>query len=75
MLFHLPSFALGYASGIATAVITPRLKPIGMELATAAFRLWDAMAVGAARRREDLQDLVAEARARARNAYTAARPS
>ena len=75
MLFHLPSFALGYLSGFATAALAPRLKPLAMQLATAGYRIVDALAVGAARRREDLQDFMAEARARARNTYSSAPPS
>ena len=75
MLFHLPSFLLGYGSGFATAVLAPKLKPVAMELATACYRVLDALVVGTARRREDLEDFLAEARARARNTYGSVRAS
>jgi hypothetical protein len=41
-----------------------------VELATTAYRLVDAVGTRAARRREDVADLFAEARARARGAGT-----
>jgi len=75
MLFLLPSFLVGYGAGIATGVMWPRLRPIALELATAGYRLADAIAVAAARKREDLQDILAEARAHARTAYSPSRPS
>lgn len=75
MLFHLPSFAIGYASGFASARLAPRLRPLAVEIATAAYRILDAVAVKAARGREDVQDLLAEARARARRVASAVRPS
>jgi hypothetical protein len=75
MLFHLPSFVLGYASGLFTALVAPRLKPMALDIAAAGYRLFDALAVRAARGREDLEDLLAEARARARHGRQAARPS
>jgi hypothetical protein len=66
MLFHLPSFAIGYAAGFGSATLAPRLRPLAVEIATAAYRLFDLVAVKAARGREDVQDIFAEARARAR---------
>jgi hypothetical protein len=75
MRFHVTSFALGYASGYASAALAPRLRPLAVEVATALYRLLDTVAVRAARGREDVQDLLAEARARARQAASAVRPS
>jgi hypothetical protein len=75
MKFHFPSFVIGYAAGAATAALAPKLKPIVLELAAAGYRIADAIAVAAARKREDLADLLAEARARAGRARPATRPS
>ncbi len=66
MVFHAGSFALGFASGYATARLAPRLHRIGLELLTIGVRLADGLAVRAAQKREDLEDLLAEAKARAR---------
>ncbi|HEY5925687.1 MAG TPA: hypothetical protein VIV11_28570 [Kofleriaceae bacterium] len=67
MIFHLPSYILGVATGASGAVLAPRLRPIVLELATACYRVLDAMMVRAARSRENFSDLLAEARARARD--------
>jgi hypothetical protein len=75
MKFHFPSFVIGYAAGAATAALAPKLKPIVLELAAAGYRIADAIAVAAARKREDLSDLLAEARARAGRGRPATRPS
>jgi hypothetical protein len=74
-MFHLGSFALGYAAGVSTAVLAPRLRRLGLALATAGFRMADALAVRAAQKREDLEDLLAEAKARARGVYGGTAPS
>jgi hypothetical protein len=66
MTFHFGSFAIGYAAGLGTAAVAPRLRRLGVSLATVAFRVVDGFAVRAARKREDLEDILAEARARAR---------
>ena len=66
MVFHFGSYTLGFASGVAAAKLTPRLRKLGLELATVGFRMFDGLTVRMARKREDLEDLVAEARARAR---------
>ena len=58
--------ALGFASGYATAKLTPRLRKLGLELATVGYRLFDGLTMRMARKREDLEDLIAEARARVR---------
>ncbi len=73
MKFHFPSFAIGYGAGIASAVLAPRFRPVALALGTAGYRVLDAIAVSAARRREDLADLLAEARARASGAQTSGR--
>ena len=66
MRFHLPSFLIGLAAGAGGAAVADRLRPVVLELATASYRVWDAAMLRVARRREDLSDLLAEARARAR---------
>ena len=66
MKFHLPSFLLGVVAGAGAKAIAPRLRPVFLELATTGYRIAQALGTQAARRREDLQDLLAEARARAR---------
>jgi hypothetical protein len=75
MRFHTPSFLLGYGAGVASAVFARRLRPVALAVAAAGYRLADAVAVAAARRREDLSDLLAEARARAGRVASDARPS
>jgi len=75
MRFHLPSFLVGYAAGVASAVLAPRLRPLALDVAAAAYRLFDSVAVRVARGREDIEDLLAEARARARQAWGSAPPS
>jgi hypothetical protein len=65
MIFHLPSFALGVATGASGAALAPRLRPIALELATGMYRLFDAGMLKLARGRENFHDLLAEARARA----------
>ena len=71
MRFHFPSFLIGYGAGVASAALAPRLRPVLISLGAAGFRMFDAIAVAAARRREDLADLLAEARARATATATA----
>jgi len=66
MRFHLPSYLLGIATGVTGAAIADRLRPIAMELATAGYRIADALMLRTARARENLSDMLAEARARAR---------
>jgi len=66
MKFSWPSFLLGYAAGAATAAISSRLRPFALAVATAAYRLLDAAAARIVMVREDAEDLLAEARARAR---------
>jgi hypothetical protein len=66
MNFHLPSFLLGYASGAATVLIGQQLRPLAVEVVAAAYQAADAVAARVAMLREDVDDMLAEARARAR---------
>jgi hypothetical protein len=66
MRFHLPSFLLGVATGASGAALAPRLRPLALEIATDCYRVIDAAMLRLARGREDMSDLLAEARARAR---------
>jgi hypothetical protein len=65
MRFHLPSFLLGCITGATVKTLGPRLRPVVVELTATAYRVLDLLRGHAARRREDLEDLLAEARARA----------
>jgi hypothetical protein len=67
MKFHLPSFVLGLATGASGAALAPRLRPLALEIATGFYRILDAALLRVARGREDLADLFAEARSRARD--------
>ena len=75
MFFHVGSFTLGFASGFATAKLSPRLRGVGLELVTFCVRLADGFALRLAQKREDLEDLVAEAKARARTTPVATPPA
>lgn len=66
MNFHWPSFLLGYGAGVVSTVVAQRMRPVLTELASAGFELLEAVAAKMAMTREDLDDIVAEARARAR---------
>ena len=66
MRFHLPSYLLGVATGATGAAIAPRLRPVVLEIATGCYRFADAIMVNVARSRENISDLLTEARARAR---------
>jgi hypothetical protein len=66
MRFHLPSFILGCVAGASGSYLARRFRPVALEVATAIYRVADGIAVRAAIRREDFEDLLAEARARAR---------
>jgi predicted RNA-binding Zn ribbon-like protein len=63
--FHLPSFLLGYGAGATSVLAARHLRPLLVELATLGYRFVDAVAARAAMRQEDLEDLFAEAKARA----------
>lgn len=66
MKFHWQSFLLGYGAGAGTVMFAKQLRPLLLEVATAGYRLVDAFAARAAMKQEDLEDLFAEAKARAR---------
>lgn len=64
MKFHTGSFLLGAAAG--AALLGRRMRPLLLELATTAYRITDTIAARVAMKREDMEDLMAEAKARAR---------
>jgi hypothetical protein len=66
MRFHWPSFLIGYGAGVATSALSRRLRPLVVELVTLAYRTADGLAARLVMKREDLDDLFAEARGRAR---------
>ena len=66
MRFHVPSFMLGLGIGASGAALAPRLRPVAVELVTGCYRIVDAVMLRVARTRENASDLIAEARARAR---------
>jgi hypothetical protein len=65
-ILHLPSFLIGVGVGVGGATMGHRLRPAALEIATTFYRLSDTLMVRVARTREDLADLLAEAKARAR---------
>lgn len=67
MKLHIPSFMIGVGVGASGATIAPRLRPLLLEILTRVYKVADLMVVRIARTREDLSDLVAEAKARARD--------
>lgn len=75
MKFHLPSFLLGYAAGGVSVAIWRQIRPLAVEVATACYRLADAVAARAVMKREDFEDVLAEARARARGSANASGPA
>jgi hypothetical protein len=66
MKFHWPSFLLGVAAGAAGAAMWERLRPVAVELAAGGYGLTHALWARVATWQEDAEDLLAEARARAR---------
>ena len=56
----------------ATSAVSKRIRPLLLEVATLAYKTMDAIAARVVMKREDLEDLLAEARARARGAMSAA---
>ncbi len=67
MKFHLPSFFLGFAAGAAFVAARRRLRPLLVEAGAIGYRFVDAVVARVAMGREDLEDVLAEARARARD--------
>lgn len=70
MRFHLGSFFFGWLAGVATASLAGRLRPVMVELAEAGFRVGESLSSRAQIAREDVEDLLAEARSRARRPRT-----
>jgi hypothetical protein len=68
MRFHWPSFVLGFAIGAGSAALSDRLRPLLVALAATGYRAVDAAAARLVMLREDVEDILAEARARVRNA-------
>ncbi len=66
MKFDVSSFVVGCAVGAGAAALYPRLKPLIVDLAAAGYRTADALAARIGVTREDFEDVLAEARARAR---------
>ncbi len=66
MRFHWPSFLVGYAAGAGSAMAWGRIRPLLVEVAAATYRAADAAAARAVMLREDIEDILAEARARVR---------
>lgn len=64
MKFHLPSFLLGCAVGALAMPVIRKLRPALVELATAGYHLAESGMAAIVSRREDLEDLLAEAKAR-----------
>jgi hypothetical protein len=68
MKFHFSSFVLGCAVGAGAVLLAPRIRPVLVELATAAYKFLDTVSAQLAMKREDLEDVLAEAKARVRGA-------
>jgi hypothetical protein len=66
MRFHFPSFVIGYGAGVLTVVAGRQLRPVLVEVASAVYSLVDAVAARVAMVQEDVEDVLAEAKARAR---------
>ena len=75
MRFHVPSFLIGCAVGAGVVIALPKVKPILVELAGSAYRLYDTVMARLATAREDVEDFVAEAKAWARAPRPAAEPA
>ena len=66
MRFHFTSFAIGVAVGAAGVVVGRQLRPVFIELAAGAYQVLDGVTARIAVIQEDWEDLLAEARMRAR---------
>ncbi len=64
MKFHLPSFLMGCVVGAVAVPVMRKLRPALVELATAGYQLAEGGIAAIVSRREDLEDLLAEAKAR-----------
>jgi hypothetical protein len=65
---------IGYAAGAGSAMAWSRLRPLAVEVAAAAYRAFDAAAARLVIVREDVEDILAEARARVRGVEHHAAP-
>jgi hypothetical protein len=74
MRFHFGSFLLGYGAGVTTVLVGRALRPVLVETAAAAFQVADAVTARIAMVQEDVEDILAEARARARRGEEPAGP-
>ena len=66
MKFHWPSFLLGWGAGAASVLLARQLRPVLLELATAAYELSDTVRARVTMLQEDFEDVLAEAKTRAR---------
>ena len=66
MRFHFTSFMIGVGVGAAGVVVGRHLRPVAVEFAKAAYQISDALSARVAIMQEDVEDMLAEARARAR---------
>jgi hypothetical protein len=66
MRFHWPSFVIGWAAGAGSAMAWDRIRPLLVEVTAATYRAFDAAAARVVMVREDVEDILAEARARVR---------
>jgi len=66
MRLHLGSFLLGVVVGATGATVAKKARPVALEVLALGYRFGDAVQTRVALGREALEDLVAEARARAR---------
>ena len=66
MRFHFTSFAIGVGVGAAAVVFGRHLRPFLVEVATTVYQMTDEVAARVAMVQEDVEDIFAEARARAR---------
>jgi hypothetical protein len=62
----LPSVLLGCGAGAGVVLLGKRLHPLALEVATALYRLTGSVLARAAMRQEEIEELLARARARAR---------
>jgi hypothetical protein len=75
MRFHFSSFLIGVAVGAGAVVVGRHMRPVAVELASAAYQISDALASRVAMMQEDFEDMMAEVRARARRQAEEARAS
>jgi hypothetical protein len=66
MRFHFTSFMIGVGVGASAVVVGRHMRPVAVELARAAYQVTDALGARMAMMQEDFDDMMAEARARAR---------